>query len=162
MTAELSPDCTGQIAIDGLLAGDAGGPFLEPPSPGRPYELVVARSSISIGPSMTFRQAGIINGDIIEIRQALQGAGLDLTEMAKIVLSSGITLAALKGLVQIAGKLIKNQGKKRVTIKLPDREVIVEGPGADEIIKMAADVLSKHDGDFQITVTDKPASLFKQ
>ena len=152
--AQVSPDCTGKMAIDGLLAGDAGGPFLEPSSPGRPYELCVMRTGGGIAPNMTFRQAGIIDGDIIEIRQAGPGAGLDLTEIATLVLSSGITLTALKGLIQIALKLIDNEGKKSVTIKLPDRELTVQGPGADERIKLVAEILSKHDGDFQISVSD--------
>lgn len=68
-------------------------------------------------------------------------------------------MATLKGLIQIAVKLIDNEGKKSVTVKLPDREVTVQGPEADEKIKMVAEILSKYDGDFQITVTDKlPAS----
>jgi hypothetical protein len=72
--ADLSPECTGQMAIEGLLVGDHNGPFLEPAPPGRPYELVVKSSDVSITPNTTFREAGVVNGDVIEIRQALQGA----------------------------------------------------------------------------------------
>lgn len=158
--SEVSPDCTGQMAVDGLLAGDARRSFLKPTNPARPYDLCVMRTGVVISPNMTFREAGIIDGEIVEIRQAGQGAGLDLTEFANIVLASGITLTALKGLMQIAVKLIENEGKKSVTIKLPDREVTVQGSSADEMIKMAGEIVSKHDGDFQITVSDKlPVSL---
>jgi hypothetical protein len=73
-TAEVSPECTGQQALEGLLLGDADGPFLEPSPPGRPYELAIKRSQQIISLPMTFEQAGVINGDIIEIRQAGQGA----------------------------------------------------------------------------------------
>jgi len=72
--ADLSPECTGKMAIDGLLVGDHNGPFLEPTPTGRPYELIVKRSSSQITPNTTFREAGVISGDVIEIRQALQGA----------------------------------------------------------------------------------------
>jgi hypothetical protein len=152
--AEVSPDCTGKMAIEHLLVGDASGPFLERTSLGRPYELVVMRTEGIISPNTTFQEAEVIGGDIIEIRQAGQG-GLDLTEIGTLVLSSGITLTALKGLIQIALKLIENEGKKTVTIKLQDGELTVQGPGADEKIKMVAEILSKYDGDFQITVSDK-------
>lgn len=74
--ADLSPECTGQMAIEGLIVGDQNGPFLEPAARGRPYQLVVKSSSMNIPPNMTFREAGVVNGDVIEIRQDLEGAGL--------------------------------------------------------------------------------------
>jgi hypothetical protein len=72
--ADLVPECTGQMAIEGLLVGNELGPFLEPAPPGRPYELVIKRSSVTITPNMTFSDAGVINDDVIEIRQAGEGA----------------------------------------------------------------------------------------
>lgn len=73
-TAEIDPQCTGQRAIDGLLAGDTQGPFLEPPPAGQPYQLIVKRTQGQIPPNVTFADAGVVNGDVIEIRQAGQGA----------------------------------------------------------------------------------------
>jgi hypothetical protein len=72
--ANLAPECTGQMAIEGLIVGDANGPFLEPAAPGRPYELIVKQSSVTITPNMTFREARVVNGDVIEIRQGGMGA----------------------------------------------------------------------------------------
>lgn len=72
--AEISLQCTGQRAIDGLLLGDEHGPFLEPAPQGQPYELVLKRTSSTITPNMTFAQAGVEDGEVIEVRQAGQGA----------------------------------------------------------------------------------------
>ena len=73
-TAEINLQCTGQQAINGLITGDSDGPFLEPPPPGRPYELVLVRTMKAITPNMTFAQAAAQEGDEAEIRQAGQGA----------------------------------------------------------------------------------------
>ena len=73
-TAGISTQCTGQQAIQGLLIGDDDGPFLEAAPSGRPYELVVTSTQKAITPNMTFEQAGVRNDDIIEVRQAGQGA----------------------------------------------------------------------------------------
>jgi hypothetical protein len=72
--ANLLPECTGQMAIEGLIAGDERGPFLEPAQPGRPYKLIVKSSSVNIPPNMTFREAGVVNDDVIEIGQDGMGA----------------------------------------------------------------------------------------
>jgi hypothetical protein len=40
--AKISPQCTGQMAIEGLMLGNEDGPFLNVAPPGRPYELVDA------------------------------------------------------------------------------------------------------------------------
>src|SRR5688572_4968633 len=74
LTAEVSPECTGQQAIEGLLEGDDVGPFIEPSPPGRPYDLVIKRAGQIIYPEMTFQEAGVLDGDVIEVRQAGQGA----------------------------------------------------------------------------------------
>ncbi|HEX8087867.1 MAG TPA: hypothetical protein VF762_03395 [Blastocatellia bacterium] len=73
-TARIIPQCTGQMAIEGLLIGDENGAFLEPAPAGRPYELAIKRSQQAITPNMTFEQAGVVDGDVIEVRQAGQGA----------------------------------------------------------------------------------------
>ena len=72
--ADASPACTGQQAITGLLTGDENGPFLDPPAPGRPYELVLARTGAAITPNMTLAQAGVIDGDNVAVMQRGMGA----------------------------------------------------------------------------------------
>ncbi len=74
--AEINPLCTGQQAIAGLIAGDDNGPFLETAPHGRPYELVLSRTNQAITPNMTFGQVGAQDGDVVEVRQAGQGACL--------------------------------------------------------------------------------------
>lgn len=73
-TAEIDPNCTGQVAIQGLIAGDERGPFLDAPQIGRPYKLSLKRNQQIIPPNMTFAEAGVVNGDVIEVVQDLQGA----------------------------------------------------------------------------------------
>ena len=74
--AETSPGCTGAEAIQGLLVGDEQGPFLEEPPRGRPYELVVARTSQAIAPNMTLGEAGVVSGDVIQVAQRGMGAAI--------------------------------------------------------------------------------------
>lgn len=73
-TAYISPHCTGQQAIRGLIAGDENGAFIDPAAPGRPYELAVKQSGIAITPNMTFAEADVVNGEVVEVRQRGQGA----------------------------------------------------------------------------------------
>ena len=72
--AELDPACTGRQAIQGLLIGGEDGPFLEPAPPGRPYGLAVMRTGKQIPPNVSFAEAQVINGDVIEVLQSGQGA----------------------------------------------------------------------------------------
>lgn len=72
--ANINPQCTGQMAIQGLMLGNEAGAFLPPPPPGRPYELIVKRSGKNITPNMTFEEAGVVDDDVIEVQQAGQGA----------------------------------------------------------------------------------------
>ena len=72
--ADVSPQCTAQMAVQGLMQGNHDGAFLDAPPAGRPYELILKRTSAMIPPNMSFAQAGVIDKDVIEIRQAGQGA----------------------------------------------------------------------------------------
>ena len=73
-TAETTKGCTGQEAIAGLILGNDEGPFLEPPPPGRPYELVLTRTEKAITPHLTLGEAGVLEGDVIAVLQRGQGA----------------------------------------------------------------------------------------
>ena len=73
---EVAPQCTAAVALKGLQAPDATetGPFLDPPPPGRPYELVLSRTSTALTPNTTMAQAAVVDGDVLEVRQAGMGA----------------------------------------------------------------------------------------
>ena len=73
-TARISPQCTGEKAILGLLRGNANGPFVDPAPPGRPYELALKRTQGAITPNTTFAEADVMNDDVIEVRQSGTGA----------------------------------------------------------------------------------------
>jgi len=74
--AMVSPQCTAALALARLQAPNAteDGPFLEAPPPGRPYELVLARTSTVLPAPTTMATAGVVTGDIFEVRQSGQGA----------------------------------------------------------------------------------------
>jgi hypothetical protein len=73
-SAEVDPQCTAKQAVDGLLAGDDRGPFLDKPQEGQPYGLVLARTNMALTPNMTFVQAGATHGDTLLVTQAARGA----------------------------------------------------------------------------------------
>lgn len=73
-TAEISPQCTGQKAIAGLMIGGDEGPFLEQPPAGRSYRLVIKSTLGEISPNMTFAEAGVSNGDVVEVQLTAAGA----------------------------------------------------------------------------------------
>jgi hypothetical protein len=72
--AKINPQCTGQMAIEGLILGNEDGSFLDVAPQGRPYELTVKRTQTNITPNMTFEQADVQDDDVIEVRQRGQGA----------------------------------------------------------------------------------------
>lgn len=78
LTADISPQCTGQEALQELQADDGTGPFLSPPQNGQEYRLVLRRGDdddTAIAPNMTFAQAGVKNGDRVEVQISGRGAG---------------------------------------------------------------------------------------
>lgn len=75
LTAELSPECTGQDAIDGLLNGDGQkAPFLDPLINGKNYRLSVMRTEKEIMANMTFAEAEVMSGDEILVGTDFTGA----------------------------------------------------------------------------------------
>jgi len=76
LTADIDPRCTGGEAIQELLRDDGQGRFIEPVLTGEHYELVIRRTGGKIAPDMTFKQAGVVDGDTIAILLAGQGACL--------------------------------------------------------------------------------------
>jgi hypothetical protein len=66
LEAEVEPWFTGQEAVQAMVKAD----FIRQPQSGRSYELVIARTRQQITPSMTFGQAELIEGEVIEVYQA--------------------------------------------------------------------------------------------
>ena len=76
LTADISPQCTGAEALQELQADDGTGAFLTPPQTGEFYGLALKRGAtpaVDITPNMTFAQAGVQSGDIVEVRLGGQG-----------------------------------------------------------------------------------------
>jgi hypothetical protein len=74
LTADVSPQCSGEEALAALLSNYEG-PFLSPVEPGDAYELFVHRTNTYISPHTTFKQAGTIDGDLIDIKISRQRSG---------------------------------------------------------------------------------------
>jgi hypothetical protein len=80
LSADVSPDCTGQDALQELMRDpDGTGAFLPSLAGGQVYELAVRRTEQAITPSMTFAQAGVVNGDTIDVRQSATGGAPFIT-----------------------------------------------------------------------------------
>jgi hypothetical protein len=72
--ADVSPQCSGEEAVAALLSDYGEGPFLSSPLPGEAYELFIHRTNIYVAPHTTFKQAGAISGDLIDIKISLHGS----------------------------------------------------------------------------------------
>jgi hypothetical protein len=66
LEADVSLICTGDEALKGLTAGQESDAFLTA-RPGESFELVVSRNQRVIEPTMTFGEAGVVDGDTITI-----------------------------------------------------------------------------------------------
>jgi hypothetical protein len=76
LTADISPQCTGSEALQELMNNaDGNGAFLEPLPEGE-YTLSVRSTQKAITPSMTFAQAGVVDGDSILVTPTMEGAGM--------------------------------------------------------------------------------------
>lgn len=71
--ADVAPACPARTVLAGLQREDSG-PFLEPAPEGRPYALVVARTGRQLTPNTSMAEAGVVDGDQLEIQQIGQGA----------------------------------------------------------------------------------------
>jgi hypothetical protein len=74
LIADLSPLCTGQEALQALLTAENGEPPFLTQAGGETYQLSLDRTKQAIAPNTTFAQAGVMNGDVIDIGQAVTGA----------------------------------------------------------------------------------------
>ena len=70
----VAPQATGQQIITQLIKGDSDGPWLDPETRGRPYELVLSRTKKVIAPNQAIAAAGAVNNDYVAIIQPGQGA----------------------------------------------------------------------------------------
>lgn len=70
----VSPQATGQQIVQQLIKGDGEGPWLEPETPGRPYELVLSRTQKVIAPNQPISAAGAADDDYVSVIQPGQGA----------------------------------------------------------------------------------------
>jgi hypothetical protein len=70
----VAPQATGRQIVEQLIKGDADGPWLDPETPGRPYELVLSRTQKVIAPNQTIAVAGAVDDDYVSVIQPGQGA----------------------------------------------------------------------------------------
>ena len=75
LIADVSPQCSGEQALAGLLSDYGEGPFLSSRGSGEPYELYLRRTETNITPHMTFEEAGVVDGDLIDVLLPMTGAG---------------------------------------------------------------------------------------
>jgi len=129
-TAIVSSDCTGEQAVAGLVLGDEKGPFLEPAPPGRPYLLALMSSGVSILPNVTFEDAGVVDGDKIEVRQAGQGGGVPWNAIQLSLaygVGTGAGLAFVKAIAPILQQMVKNKGSRSVEVEVAGKRIKIVG-----------------------------------
>jgi hypothetical protein len=139
LTADVSPQCTGAEALQELQVDNGNGAFLSPPQTGAFYGLALKRgnmAAVDITPNMTFAEAGVVDGDGIEIRLGGLGGGPGAVEVIQIVFAStALLLAFVKALTPIVLKLLES--KFRIVVRDDTVEIEVYGiRSADRIIKM--------------------------
>jgi hypothetical protein len=164
-TAEIDPECTGEEALKGLLKGDKNGPFLDTPRAGQPYELIVSNTQQVIIPKMTFAQAGVVQDDTIEVRQAGQGAGFNYTEIAGLAVSSGLGLAFLKAVASVITQFIKSREKTFEFEKDGERYKLTANSSVKEMIEVVKalkgeSILEPHTSIKKVPM--KSSKLFKE
>lgn len=159
LTAELSTFCTGQRVIQGLIAGDEQGPFLNPPSEGRSYDLAIQRTQKPILHNMTLAQAGVVDGDVIEVRRNAQGAG-DFWETIQVTFAYGISTGAglgfIKAIAPIIRQLVENKSKQVIRIKIADQEYEIIGSNPAKAMKSIRELLKAAKEFQQATLNQQP------
>lgn len=75
MTAKVDPQCTAQQALHEPMTDRGGGAFLFELKPGESWELVISGTQQAIPSQTSFAQAGVVDGDLIEIHRNVLGAG---------------------------------------------------------------------------------------
>jgi hypothetical protein len=161
-TAFVNPVCTGEQALDGLIAGDEKGPFLEPAPAGRPYELAVRRSGAPILRKMTFAAAGVIDGDKIEVRQGGQGAGAawDAIQLSLAYgVGTGAGLAFIRALAPILLQIVKNQGSQSVEIQVGGKRIKIVGRNSFKKVEAAIKQLAELYGMNESSESKEPRNL---
>lgn len=129
-TAVVNSECTGGQAIAGLVLGDAKGPFIDQAPPGRPYGLAVKRTGSFIAEKMTLAEAGVLDGEVIEVQQSGQGGGVPW-EAIQLSLAYGVGtgagLAIVKALTPILQQIVANRGSRSVEIEVAGKRVKIVG-----------------------------------
>lgn len=74
--ATVKSSCPASVVLTGLQSDTATdkGPFLDPAPAGRPYVLVHARTGKQLNPDTTIGEAGVVDGDELQVHQLGQGA----------------------------------------------------------------------------------------
>ena len=161
ITAEIDLECTGEEALKGLLEGDKNGPFLDTPRVAQPYELVVSNTQQVILPEITFAQAGVVQGDTIEVRQAAVGAGFDYTEITSLIISSGLSLAFLKAVASIITQFIKSREKTFEFEKDGERYKLTANSSVKEMIEVVKVLKAESTLESRTSAKKVPMKSFK-
>ncbi len=70
--ANVSPECTGQEAINGLVEAK----FIQPPGATSAYSLKHSASGKAIAPSQSLSSSGVKDGDAVAVLLSESGAGV--------------------------------------------------------------------------------------
>lgn len=155
---EVSPQCTGKQAIEGLLIGGEEGPFLEAVPTARPFELTVMRTGEAITSSMTFEGAGVEDGDIIEVRQAGQGGGPDWAELGHMLFWSVAAASIfIKAARPVLLEFLKNKRSRSIIIRTGKSEIVLSGDDPEKVLEVLKLIENKSINDTLAGDTSSPS-----
>lgn len=141
LIADVSPHITGQEILRVLESNaDNEHSFLTPLPQGHSYELSVSRTGHAIAPNMTLEEAGVVNGDYINIAPSVVGAGslgpywLQLGEM--VFWSVAAASVFLKYASPILVEFLRGRSSRSIKIRDGNYEIEITGDSPEKALEV--------------------------
>lgn len=137
LAADISPQSTGQEVIRELRRdADGNGAFLPRLFPSQSYGLVVRRSSQEITPKMTFAEAGVVDGDAIDVLLYAIGAGPGTTwsELGQMIFwSTAAASLFLKSAAPILVEFLRGGKSRSIKFRCGEEDWEATGYSPEEV-----------------------------
>jgi hypothetical protein len=155
VTANVSPQCTGQEVIEELVAVGT----LIPPLPlGQSHGLFLRRTGELIKPDQTFEAAGVENGDTIEVVTQAWGAGPDWAELGHMLFwSLAAASVFIKAAKPVLLEFLKNKRSRSIIIRTGKSEIILSGDDPEKALEILKLIENKSINDTIAGETSNPS-----
>jgi hypothetical protein len=137
LTTDVSPQCTAQEAINELLSTDEQGSLLPIPSSGTRYHLMLRKTEALIAPSMTFEEAGVEDGDTVDVLLEAQGGGPDWAELGHMLFwSMAAASIFIKAAKPILIEFLKNKRSRSIIVRTGKSEIALKGEDPEKVMEI--------------------------